>query len=647
MENLNKIIKTNLIQLNNSNKTFEDIFEIIHSIEDNVFSELSDGYKVKKLTYKDIKNQSILMGKFFNNELKNIQKNDYVGLMMDNSPLWVCSFWGLLMAGYKPMLLNIRLGSKLNQEIIELLKIKCVIADKDYNLNCNMIYTNNIDLSKYNEEVKFKWANEIALSTSATTLNIKICIYTGQDIASQITNTDYIVKTNSMIKERYNGEIKIMAFLPFYHIFGLIATYFWFSFFGRTLVFLKDFSSETIIKTARKHKVTHIFAVPMVWNTIAKEIKKEISMKDEKTQKRFEKGLKISYKLQKNGSKFGFKLTNKIMTEVQEKIFGSSIKFLITGGGYISNSTIELLNGIGYPLYNGYGMSEIGITSVELRKGIKERISGSIGKPLPTVEYKIENDILYVKGKSICSKIISKQGEIIIDHNEWFKTNDLATCDKKGNYYIIGRNDDVVVAQNGEKINPDLIEKEITLVNARRFCVLGLETDGKVNLSLVVEVPREITILKTQKILEEIDEVIKKTEKNNCKIEKMFFTNDKIAADTAIKVSRSILIKKINNNEVTLKSLNEFKEENVLDENKINNEVYDEVLEMFSQVLHKEKDNISGNDHFIFDLGGTSLEYITLLINLKSKYEMDFNFGEGESCYTVYEIVNYILKKRV
>ena len=116
--------------------------------------------------------------------------------------------------------------------------------------------------------------------------------------------------------------------------------------------------------------------------------------------------------------------------------------------------------------------------------------------------------------------------------------------------------------------------------------------------------------------------------------------------DTAIKVSRSILIKKINTNEVTLKSLNEFKEENVFDENKINNELYDEVLEMFSQVLHKEKGNISGNDHFIFDLGGTSLEYITLLINLKSKYEMDFNFGEGESCYTVYEIVNYILKKR-
>lgn len=646
MENLNKIIKTNLVQLNNSNKTFEDIFEIIHSIEDNVFSELSDGYKVKKLTYKDIKNQSILMGRFFNNELKDIQKNDYVGIIMDNSPSWVSSFWGLLMAGYKPMLLNIRLGSKLNQEIIELLKIKCVIADKDYNLNCNMIYTNNIDLSNLNTEVEFNWANEIALSTSATTLNIKICVYTGQDIASQITNTDYIVKTNSMIKERYNGEIKIMAFLPFYHIFGLIATYFWFSFFGRTLVFLKDFSSETIIKTARKHKVTHIFAVPMVWNTIAKEIKKEISMKDEKTQKRFEKGLKISNKLQKNGSKLGFKLTNKIMTEVQEKIFGSSIKFLITGGGYISNSTIELLNGIGYPLYNGYGMSEIGITSVELRKGIRERISGSIGKPLPTVEYKIENEILYVKGKSICSKIISKQGETIIDHNEWFKTNDLAICDKKGNYYIIGRNDDVVVAQNGEKINPDLIEKEITLVNARRFCVLGLETEGKVDLSLVVEVPGEITILKTQKILEEIDEVIKKTEKNNCKIEKIFFTNDKIAADTAIKVSRSILIKKINTNEVTLKSLNEFKEENVFDENKINNEVYNEVLEMFSQVLHKEKDNISGNDHFIFDLGGTSLEYITLLINLKSKYEMDFNFGEGESCYTVYEIVNYILKKR-
>ena len=124
MENINKIIKTKINKLNSSNKEFKDIFNIIHDLENNVFSEISDGYKIKSLTYKEIKEQSILMGKYISNKLSNIEKDSFVGIMMDNSNTWVEVFWGLLMSGFKPMLLNIRLGSKLNQDIIDLLNIK-------------------------------------------------------------------------------------------------------------------------------------------------------------------------------------------------------------------------------------------------------------------------------------------------------------------------------------------------------------------------------------------------------------------------------------------------------------------------------------------------------------------------------------------
>lgn len=645
MENINKIIKTKINKLNSSNKEFKDIFNIIHDLENNVFSEISDGYKIKSLTYKEIKEQSILMGKYISNKLSNVEKDSFVGIMMDNSNTWVEVFWGLLMSGFKPMLLNIRLGSKLNQDIIDLLNIKYVVCDKDYGLNCNLLYANDINLNEYKDiNCEFEWANEIALSTSATTLNIKVCVYKGEDIASQITNTEYIVKTNNMIKKHHQGKLKIMAFLPFYHIFGLVATYFWFSFFGRTLVFLKDFSNETILKTARKHKVTHIFAVPMVWNTIAKEIKKEILTRDEKTQKRFNKGLKISSKLQNICPSLGLWFCKKAMSEVQMKIFGDSIKFLITGGGYINTSTIELINGIGYPLYNGYGMSEISITSVELRKKIKYRNISSIGKPLPTVQYKIENNNLFVKGKSICSRIITKNNVIDIDHNDWFFTNDLVTQDKKGYYYIVGRNDDVVVSQNGEKINPDLIEKNITLLNLKRFCILGLDIDGSNKLTFIGEINKGLSYLQIQKIIKELEECINDLKNQNYNIEKIFLTTDKIAADTAIKVSRSILIKKIKNNEVSLIPFINFKENNIVSEEKINEQLVEGVKLIFKEVLNSNQE-ISIHKHFIFDLGGSSLEYITLLLKLKQKYEMDFSFLEGESCYTVYEIVNYILKR--
>lgn len=642
MENINKIVKNKIKKLSNCSKHFKDIFEIMHDQEDNIFSEISDGYRIKTTTYKEIKQLSVKLGNYFNEHLSNISKGSYVGLMMNNSNLWIASFWGLLMCGFKPMLINIRLGNKLNDDIIKLLNIKMIITDEDYTLNCDKINLNNFDTNNIeinNNYNSFNWENEIALASSATSLNIKICIYKGEDIANQLTNTKYILKNNEMMKAHYKGSLKVMTFLPFYHIFGLIATYFWFCFFGRTLVFLKDYGNETILKTARKHKVTHIFAVPMLWNAISNEIIKEVSLKDEKIKKKFKKGITLCSKMQNIFPKLGLSLSKRLMKDVQNQVFGDTIKFLITGGGYISSSTIELINGIGYPLYNGYGMSEIGITSVELRKKIKYRINASIGKPLPTVSYKIDNDILFVKGSSICSRIITKDKEYEIDHNQWFETNDIVKKDKKGYYYILGRNDDVVISSNGEKINPDLIEKNITLLNVKRFCVIGIEDEGINKLSLIIEVPRNITKYKTQKIIDEINN------NYNFNLEKIYFTYDKIASDSAIKVSRSILYKKINNGEVKLLSYNDFKNNNEYNQEIINDEIYQNVLKIFCEVLKKDMENIDINDHFIFDLGGTSLEYLTLLIKLKEQFEIDFDFVNGDNCYTIKEIMDFILKR--
>lgn len=647
MENINKIVKTKIKQLNESDKQFIDIFKIIHNCDNKIFSEISDGYKIKKTTYQEIKQLSIKLGIYFKDKLTNVEKGNYIGLMMNNSNLWIASFWGILMSGYKPMLINIRLGKQLNEDIINLLNIKYIISDNDYQLSCNIINIcnqdndyNSININSTINIDDFPWENEIALSSSATSLNIKICIYKGEDIASQLTNTKYILNHNAMMKAHYKGSLKVMTFLPFYHIFGLIATYFWFCFFNRTLVFLKDYSNETILKTARKHKVTHIFAVPMLWNTISKELIKEISLKDEKTKKKLKKGIKISQFIQNINPKFGLWLSKKMMRDIQNQVFGDTIRFLISGGGYIAPTTLTLINGIGYPLYNGYGMSEIGITSVELRRKNKYRNVASIGKPFPTVKYKIENDILFVKGSSICSKIITKDNEYKIDHSQWFQTNDIVKQDKKGFYYVLGRNDDVVISSNGEKINPDIIEKNIMLLNVKRFCVMGIEDEGINKLSLIVEIPQNISKFKTQKIIEEINN------NNNFNFEKVYFTYDKIATDSAIKVSRSILSKKIKNKEVRLLSSNEFKNSNNYDQNIINEEIYNNVINIFSEVLKKDVQTINPNDHFIFDLGGSSLEYLTLLIKLKEKFEIDFNFINDDNCYTVKEIVDIILKRR-
>ncbi len=42
--------------------------------------------------------------------------------------------------------------------------------------------------------------------------------------------------------------------------------------------------------------------------------------------------------------------------------------------------TMRIINDIGYPLYNGFGMTEAGITSVELSHNIDDRLEASVGK---------------------------------------------------------------------------------------------------------------------------------------------------------------------------------------------------------------------------------------------------------------------------
>ena len=443
--------------LSKADHNLKSVFEIIHDQGERIFSEYSELFEIRNVTYHEFKSYVKKTASYLkNNGLSSNHK--YVGLLMDNSLNWVAMFWAILMLGNKPVLLNKKLPISFNEEIVKLLDIDFIITDShnEDNFKGAFFFVNQNKIlpliDKQEEYQKEDWEDELVLSTTATTLNYKICIYKGTDIYSAIMNARGILRKSKTVKEHYEQRLKVLAFLPFYHIFGLMAAYFWFSIFGRTFVFLRDYSSETILKTIQRHKITHIFAVPLLWNTIAKELKKTINHLPEKDKKKAKKGIKFSYKLQNMFPNYGRRVARKLLKPIQSQLFGDSVLFCISGGGSIPKETLYLINAIGYPLYNGYGSTEMGITSVELRNKPKYRVLGTVGMPLESIQYKIENNELLVKGTSICSKIIYRDGrEEIINKDEWYHTGDMFSVDKHGYYSAIGRNDDVFIGQNGEK----------------------------------------------------------------------------------------------------------------------------------------------------------------------------------------------------
>lgn len=648
MENLNKYINSKHKDLLNSNYCFKDLFNLIHTQEERIFCEFISNFQVKRIKYKEVKKYCYQMGSFLNQNISN-NKGKYVGLYMENSVNWIAVFWSLLMIGYKPVLLNCKLPVEMNLEIINQLEVDTVVTTFNTFDSYDFIDVIKLEntLSFIPKVVEcalfedFNWCDEIALCSTATTLNYKLCIYTGSDFTYQVLNAKGILSKNKMIKKHYKGSLKMLCFLPFYHVFGLVAAYIWFSVFGRTFVFLTDYSSETIIKTIRRHEVTHIFAVPLLWNTVVKEVKKEVSMLSEKEQKKFTKGLKLSNKLQNAFPKLGMKIARKLFKRITDKTFGDSISFLISGGGYISDETLYILNGVGYPLHNGYGSSEIGITSVELGKKLKHRIRGAVGKPFDSVSYSIIDDKLMVKGKSTCSYIYPRKGTPYqVNKDEWFDTNDLVRVDKGGSYYILGRADDVVINATGEKINPDIIEKHILLTNANNYCVMDYQGE----LSFIVEIARGVNQFRLNLIYDEIISNVKILNSKGYVINKVYFTHDPMINPNAIKVSRKLLKSKIDNKQVTLHSIDELSEVKTQSQEEVVDSIVGIVKNCFADVLGKPYDSIESDKHFIFELGGTSLDYFSLLMKLKKEFGFEFSMEE-QSCSTVNEFAKYIESK--
>lgn len=632
------LITKRLKQLESHGESIENYFNIIHSNKNQLFSEKGN----VKTTYGQCELYSKKLGFMFLDKFKDIPKHSFIGIMMENRLEFITCFYGLLMAGYKPMLLNVKLNNDLNNDIIKRLNIKYIICDKDYGFGIQLLNVSELDYDKLSyQETEFEWEDEFAISTSATSMNIKICVYDGPSICEQIKNMHGIYKTNKLMSKGYRGQIKHIAFLPFYHIFGLMAEYFWFTLINSSYVFLEDYSSETILKTIRDYKVTHIFAVPLLWNAVNKSLHKQLESMDQKTKDKFMHTIHFNNRLQSGFPKLGNFIARKIFKKVRSKVFGETPIFLVSGGSDILDETLRVINGLGYHLYNGYGMSEIGITSVDLSKKAKQRVAGSIGKPFSQVEYKIsEEGILLVKSKGLCKKIITKDNEYLIDKNEYFSTGDFAN-EKNGSYFLYGRNDDVVLSETGEKINPTLVEKHLKLKYVDRYVVMAIEEEGKEYLSLLIEIDKSFDQTKINNIINNVVENLNLLNDFNYHIEKVYYTYDKIVSPSMIKISRKAISKWIKTNKITIHHFNDLKVIKLDSLTKEQLEISKFVIEAMSKTLDVDVDNIRLESHFIYDLGGTSLDFLTLISLLKEKYDYEYNLDEVS--YTVIEFTNYII----
>lgn len=406
---------------------------------------------------------------------------------------------------------------------------------------------------------------------------------------------------------------------------------------------MNDYAPDTILNTVRKHEVTHIFAVPMLWHTIEKQFYKQLKQEGEKKQKKFQKGRKVCTALQNVFPYAGTRLTKRIMREVTDQIFGPSVQFCISGGSYLRDSAMELFNGIGYPLHNGYGMSEIGITSVELRDRPKERNRNSVGRPFGCVEYKLSDaHTLMVKGATICHAMMINGKYRKTE--EWLDTGDVMDVDADGYYYIRGRIGDSVIGENGENINPDVLEQSFELADAVSFSILGLPNDEEAGETLTM-----ITAVSPYLSAERLNTLINSMYQTNetlpmtSRIQQFYFTYDELAPQTAIKVGRQYVLRGLEQGTIHLIPVAELRSRiGAREEGEINPELKKKICSIVAEELGMDAETIDIDAHVMHDLGAGSLQYFSMLGKMAEEFSITKEFREEDYKYTIREFCRYI-----
>ena len=615
-------------ELLNTSRQFSDIYRyIISNNKKNVYAEYCGANnKIKKYKYQKMDQNVKRFASYLKTKIK-AEENSRVILKMNNSPSWGEVFWAILMSGFVPLLIDAKLPRENAENLAKQSKAVVIISDDNHEYSISKIRVDNILQCSDNGVVNAKWANEVIFSSSGTTGDAKLMIFNGENFVHQICcSLDMGKESTDIMYSKKCGKVKILAMIPFHHIFGFVAVFLWYTFYGKILVFPKSNTPSDLLSICQKVGITHVYSVPLFWDSLALSATRKFAMQSEDKQALLGKMIKFNLK-EIDNKEAGFAASPMVNNKVKANILGKNVRYCISGGGYLSNETLRTINGLGYPLYNGYGMTEIGVTSVELSNDVKVRLCSRIGHPLHGVEYKINDDNeLLVKSPTIHIReiIAGEEKETKLD-NGYFHTGDIVSKEEDG-YLIKGRMKDVIINANGENIFPDELEiyfKGLPFVS--NLSVLGVVSKDKAlheDIVLVLEVDDKAT----EDALKDLEKQVKEIKlPHGTKIDRIYLAKNRLPMANNMKVKRFVIKKEIENDSNKFVLINAKKtstKARKFSEDALKN-ILPKVRQLFSKVLVLPTFKIDDEDHWINDLGGDSMNYVELVQELDRTFEIE------------------------
>ena len=287
---------------------------------------------------------------------------------------------------------------------------------------------------------------------------------TGQPKMALVTHHACVSNTDFGESLGLDSTHSTLVFLPAAHITQRLA--------GQLLPIacgMKVYFAESLLRMAqdlKASKPTFFVAPPRLWERIYTSICTEAKKKGGFAEKVFYWALGVGltaldYQLAGKAIPSYIAVARKladrlVYAKVRER-FGGEMRLAASGSAPLGKDLARFYLAINFPLMEGFGLTEGGITSLN---PLDKPKPGTIGVTLSGAEMKVDDDgELLIRGPMIFSgyyKDPQATAQVLIDG--WVHTGDIAAVDEEGYFSITGRKKEVIVNSNGKKVYPARIE---------------------------------------------------------------------------------------------------------------------------------------------------------------------------------------------
>ncbi|OBI49675.1 AMP-dependent synthetase [Mycobacterium kyorinense] len=151
-----------------------------------------------------------------------------------------------------------------------------------------------------------------------------------------------------------------------------------------------------------------------------------------------------------------------VLSKLRAKLGLDQLRWAVSGAAPIPKETLGFFAGIGIPIAEVWGMSELSCVASVFHP--REGRLGTVGKLLPGLESKIADDGEYlVRGPLVMKGYRKEPAKTAdaIDADGWLHTGDILDVDSEGYLRVVDRKKELIINAAGKNMSPANIENAI------------------------------------------------------------------------------------------------------------------------------------------------------------------------------------------